>query len=231
MAGSEAIAPNAGDWPDQGSTAPPPLPTQSTLAKRPIVLLIHGTFANSTQCETADANPVRTNGGGASQNGCEEQAAPGFVADDGKAWWRIGSKVWRSFQNELIPEGLALAGDKEALGIEPGSLGADGHLKSHLEPFQWPGANTERARHKAGQMLLDRLLHLEEEGRDYHLIGHSHGGSVIWLALQKAILYRWRRSGEMSELCRLRHLRSWSTIGTAFPGVWCALARHLVLRG
>ena len=49
-------------------------------------------------------------------------------------------------------------------------------------------------------------LELESEGRGYHLVGHSHGGSVIWHALCRARLYR----------KDLTCLRSWSTVGTPY---------------
>jgi hypothetical protein len=54
--------------------------------------------------------------------------------------------------------------------------------------------------------LLDLLYRQESARRPYHLIGHSHGGSVIWLALQEAAA-----SGKP-----LDHLRSWATLGTPF---------------
>ena len=50
------------------------------------------------------------------------------------------------------------------------------------------------------------LLELEAEGRGYHLIGHSHGGSVIWHTLCRA------RLQQKDLTC----LRSWSTVGTPF---------------
>ena len=54
------------------------------------------------------------------------------------------------------------------------------------EVFHWSGENSERSRIKAGRDLLEYLLALESAGRGYHLIGHSHGGSVIWHALCRA---------------------------------------------
>src|ERR1700741_771370 len=47
------------------------------------------------------------------------------------------------------------------------------------EPFCWTGNNYESDRRKAARQLLDRLRKEDEAGRRYHLIGHSHGGSVI----------------------------------------------------
>lgn len=74
------------------------------------------------------------------------------------------------------------------------------------EVFHWCGENSERARIKAGHDLLEQLLKLEHRQTGYHLIGHSHGGSVIWHALREATLRR----------IKLDHLRSWSTVGTPF---------------
>lgn len=176
--------------------------------KQPVLLLIHGTFAT------------------ASHQDPETPSAP-LPSCKRLGWWEPGSSFWTSLQQALRPPGIVLAGDASALSPSPGSLDAEGDLPAHLRPFRWSSANTERARHQAAQQLLQRLLVFEEEGRDYHLIGHSHGGSVIWLALQKAVLFRWRQGGPLSQLYQLRHLRSWCTIGTAFlhyqgikVGIW-----------
>jgi hypothetical protein len=67
-------------------------------------------------------------------------------------------------------------------------------LKAHLPPgtsvsdesfisFAWDGRNSQVSRLEAGNTLLALLLMLEQEGRRYHLVGHSHGGSVIREAL------------------------------------------------
>ena len=83
----------------------------------------------------------------------------GDDANDGQKWWQAGSPVAAQLQSRL-PRGVRIA---------------DG-----AEVFHWSGDNSERARSKAALKLLDRLRALEAEGRDYHLVGHSHGGSVIW---------------------------------------------------
>lgn len=111
-----------------------------------------------------------------------------FAGDDddiGHRWWQQGSPAWNQLQRQL-PAGTRLP-----------ELG---------EVFHWSGQNSERARIKAGQDLLERLEELEAAGRSYHVIGHSHGGSVIWHALRLATLRR----------RTLNHLRSWSTVGTPF---------------
>lgn len=107
-------------------------------------------------------------------------------ADDaGKSWWQIGSIPWDQLRARL-PAGA--------------------RLPQRGEVFHWCGENSERARIKAGHDLLEQLLKLEQSQTGYHLIGHSHGGSVIWHALREATLRR----------IKLDHLRSWSTVGTPF---------------
>jgi hypothetical protein len=109
----------------------------------------------------------------------------GRETDDGDSWWQRGSPTWDELQKRL-PSGTRLA--------EQG------------EVFHWSGENSERARIKAAQQLLTHLLELESRGQSYHVMGHSHGGSVIWHALKSAELRR----------RPLEHLRSWATIGTPF---------------
>jgi hypothetical protein len=74
------------------------------------------------------------------------------------------------------------------------------------EPLQWKGRNKESDRRKAGRKLYRRLLGNERRGRAYHLIGHSHGGSVIWHALRQATRHKKTLPG----------LKSWTTLGTPF---------------
>jgi hypothetical protein len=118
----------------------------------------------------------------------------GREADQGDSWWQEGSAAWEELRKRL-PDGTRLS--------EQG------------EVFHWSGDNSERARIKAGIDLLEQMLQLEASGRKYHLIGHSHGGSVIWHALRQATLRRKDLTG----------LRSWTTVGTPFlhyrtSGAW-----------
>jgi hypothetical protein len=113
-------------------------------------------------------------------------------ADEGKKWWQLGS----SFSNEL------------------GALLASVTVAS---PFHWSGLNSELARRRAGSALLDRLRQMEAGSQRYHLVGHSHGGSVIWHALTQSAAQGRRLAG----------LKSWCTVGTPFltvaprwPNVW-----------
>jgi hypothetical protein len=94
-----------------------------------------------------------------------------------------------------------------------------------VSPFQWKdkertGPNRESERRIAGRQLFKELLELEGKGIPYHLVGHSHGGSVIWHALKESA-----RAGK-----QLSCLKSWTTVATPFiefgrDGSWL---RHLL---
>src|SRR5262245_8739064 len=107
----------------------------------------------------------------------------GDPSDEGPRWWQIGSTF-----------------DKKIRGM----LGEGFRVE---RPFHWSGANWETARAVAGKALLTRLRELDRLGSSYHLIGHSHGGSVILHALRLS-----RAAGQEP----LRGLRSWTTVGTPF---------------
>lgn len=109
----------------------------------------------------------------------------GDQSNEGEKWWQTGSPFSRKLQRHL-PEGVRLA---------------EGH-----EVFHWSGDNSERARSKAAGELLGHLRQHEADGKDYHLIGHSHGGSVVWQSLKMATLKDQRLPG----------LRSWTTVGTPY---------------
>ncbi|MFD8804337.1 alpha/beta fold hydrolase [Streptomyces sp. NPDC059597] len=88
----------------------------------------------------------------------------GDESDEGDRWWQRGSSTWRAL-TKTLPKGTRLP---------------DGRL------FHWTGANTQSERLSASMDLLVRLIDLERQGIRYHLVGHSHGGSVIWEALVSA---------------------------------------------
>jgi hypothetical protein len=106
-------------------------------------------------------------------------------ADEGESWWQRESDFHRWF--------VAQMGTR--LDCQP-SGGV----------FHWTGENTEWARQEAGRALAGSIRAMEEEQRPYHLVGHSHGGSVIWNALRDVA----------TEKNPLPNLRSWTTIGTPF---------------
>lgn len=118
----------------------------------------------------------------------------GSTESKGDHWWQSGSKVFEKLQS-LLPENSRVADEYQV--------------------FHWSGENSERARIKAARNLLRKVRKLESQGEDCHLVGHSHGGSVIWSALQLSMLIK----------RPLKGLRSWTTIGTPFlqhrsRGVW-----------
>lgn len=86
-------------------------------------------------------------------------------------------------------------------------------------PFKWSGANSEKDRRRAGRKLAARLNNLERDGRKYHLVGHSHGGSVIWHALWQSNM-------------RFDGLKSWTSVGTPyleFSPVWTGVTTIVTL--
>lgn len=109
----------------------------------------------------------------------------GEQANSGKKWWQHGSPTATQLEAKL-PEGIRVARDTEV--------------------FHWSGENSERGRSKAAAELLLHLDRQEAAGLEYHLVGHSHGGSVIWNALKMATIKRQPLDG----------LRSWTTVGTPF---------------
>lgn len=114
-------------------------------------------------------------------------------SDNGRRWWQRG-QASRTFFNWLN------AKLKDVAACE--------------RVFHWSGENKEQERRQAGRELLKVLRGYEREGRDYHLVGHSHGGSVIWCALREAA--RRPRGAGASRQDPLPHLRSWTTVGTPF---------------
>ncbi len=106
-------------------------------------------------------------------------------SDEGDAWWQIGSEPWNEFRQRL-PRHARLA--------------------ARGEVFHWSGENSERERIKAARELLEQLREYEVKQQPYHLVGHSHGGSVIWHALRLSLVERQQ----------LNWLKSWSTVGTPF---------------
>ncbi|MBC7822074.1 MAG: hypothetical protein IAG10_34750 [Planctomycetaceae bacterium] len=114
--------------------------------------------------------------------------------DKGDKWWQRESKFWNDLNNKLGGSGAVC-----------------------FEVFQWSGTNSEIARQQAATGLLLKLIHPNARGKRFHLIGHSHGGSVIWLALKMAEANS-HFFGLMpnGETWRLDNVKTWSTIGTPF---------------
>lgn len=109
----------------------------------------------------------------------------GDTTATGDKWWQLGSNFMTELSDRL---------DLDAERVE-------------LAPFQWEeGPNSEMHRRLAGGQLLKRLQDYEAEGSDYFIIGHSHGGSVIYNTLLQAVQRR----------VELPHLKQWCTVGTPF---------------
>lgn len=109
----------------------------------------------------------------------------GAVQDKGEAWWQRESKFWHFLQGRLQGRGTIQPADRV---------------------FHWSGANSERERRAAANRLAAWFCEFERNRQPYHLIGHSHGGSVIWRALNEAT----------AKGCPLAELRSCTTVGTPF---------------
>jgi hypothetical protein len=132
--------------------------------------------------------------------------------DIGTSWWQIGG----GFQEWLKGSG------ESDWSVQP-ILKTGSYVEEDNGIFHWSGANSELERRRAGQRLASLLRTFEEKGQPYALIGHSHGGSVIWHALLD--LYT---SG-----LKLDCLHSVVTLGTPFLrfGARWAWMRQLVLLG
>src|SRR5262249_51365156 len=113
------------------------------------------------------------------------------ASDIGNQWWLRGDPncyprvIWHRLNQRLAPHCECLP---------------DGEL------FHWSGENSESERIAAGAKLLRLILDHEKNGRVCHLVGHSHGGSVIWSALRQAARM------EVS----LADQTTWTTVGTPF---------------
>jgi hypothetical protein len=170
------------------------------------MLLIHGTFAHSD----------------------EDRFTPGDdpIDEAGRArWWQDGSDFARDLDALLAGEARCWPAD--VCAVMPWAHRSLGHRLemwtilgrrpfAWFRPrvritsrrlFAWSGMNSDAERRKAGRRLYQGLRRLEAMERPYHLIGHSHGGTVIWHALHLAA----RRGQE------LPGMRSWTTLGTPFP--------------
>jgi hypothetical protein len=106
--------------------------------------------------------------------------------DRGTKWWQCESAFWTDLNRQLAPDA--------ACGSPDGGV------------FHWSGLNSEGARRQAGRALYQWLRKLDDEGREVHLVAHSHGGSVIWHALLESLAAKHPLAG----------LRSWITVGTPF---------------
>jgi hypothetical protein len=111
----------------------------------------------------------------------------GDKSETGTAWWQLGS----AFLQDL----------GERLDLDPSRV--------EVIPFQWElGPNSEATRRAAGEALYEYLKFSEDSqyANDYYLLGHSHGGSVIYSMLLHSIV----------KGSPLNRLKCWCTVGTPF---------------
>jgi hypothetical protein len=100
-------------------------------------------------------------------------------------WWQTNSAFAKTLIQRFAESGQAIS----------------------ISAFIWSGKNSEIDRRKAGKKLCEVLKKMEMNGTSYHLIGHSHGGSVIEEALVRAIAYK---------KMKMARLLSVTTVGTPF---------------
>jgi hypothetical protein len=118
---------------------------------------------------------------------CIHGTAAGDPSDVGKKWWQRGSDFCTSMNQRLEPH------------VRCGA--SDGYV------FHWgDGPNSERERRQAGRELFEWLQNFEDKGHQYHVIAHSHGGSVVWHALIESVAAK----------RPLQSLRTWTTVATPF---------------
>ena len=105
----------------------------------------------------------------------------------GDRWWQVGSE----FASEAC----------ESLTTQITEIT---HVKWH--PFQWDGKNSEASRRAASKRLAIELMELDAADQPVFVIGHSHGGSIVEMAL--LTLAKQRKS--------LPNLKIWMTVGAPF---------------
>jgi hypothetical protein len=106
--------------------------------------------------------------------------------DEGNLWWQRNSQFWDQLNIKISPH--------HSCGPQDGRL------------YHWSGENSEAERQNAGENLLEWLESFESTGCSYHLVCHSHGGSIAWKALCEAVRVR----------KELKGLKTWTTLGTPF---------------
>src|SRR5262245_4211846 len=100
-------------------------------------------------------------------------------------WFQPGSPFWNELNRLVAPHARCNSSD---------------------ELFLWNADNSEMGRREGSRLLRERIRQLEKDHTPYHLVGHSHGGSVIWRALRTCLL-----NGDS-----LDYLAGWTTVGTPF---------------
>ncbi len=125
--------------------------------------------------------------------------------EEGPGWFQRDSDVVQKLEKLLGPQHV----------VNPDKIEVGGRAERVLDGvFRWSGRNSERSRRLAARKLLTCLRWYDEQGLDYHVVAHSHGGSVLWEGLQLAV--DGAQAAGDSEGQPLTHLKSWTTVGTPF---------------
>lgn len=124
-----------------------------------------------------------------------------FAADEsdtGQAWWQNGSAFYNYIKSNL--------GKQYSVNC------------SNNKAFHWSGENTMLARRQGAQKLMKLLAGYDAKGEGYHLVGHSHGGSLIWTAISMSTLDFEKNviRKKVKEINRLKGLKSFITVGSPF---------------
>lgn len=123
-------------------------------------------------------------------------------SDEGARWWQRDSQFVRDLTTRL-PHGIRL--------LDQGDF------------FAWSGANSYAERRYAAIELYKFLQKFESDDIPYHIVAHSHGGSIVWDTLtlfntkiESEVLLAdiFRKKQIMAD--RFTQLRSVTTIGTPF---------------
>lgn len=127
--------------------------------------------------------------------------------DEGHEWWQHRSNFWQNL-TQCLP----------------------GHIQQipQEQTFHWSGKNSATERRAAARRLLKLMQKLDKARQPYHLIGHSHGGSVIWDALLLAASSRRsgnKKKGSPDGPLALPGLLSWTSVGTPFIRSRASLSR------
>ncbi|MCR9232552.1 MAG: hypothetical protein NXI29_16185 [bacterium] len=157
------------------------------------VLLIHGTFAYDDQ-EQGDRWWQRSSHFSVTlERMSSEQGKRIKAVPEGKCFTYI-SPWWKRF---LV--------SRKKLSVED--------VQNRESVFHWSGDNTESARRAAAKLLLAHLQVFDSQG-PFHVIAHSHGGSILWDALCQA--QSEVKDSKENKPGALPNLKTWTSVGTPF---------------
>jgi pimeloyl-ACP methyl ester carboxylesterase len=93
--------------------------------------------------------------------------------------------------------------------LEGGFLAKIHKALYYIHAFGWSGTNSHYARQSASVRLMEFLSDLSNSSESIHLIGHSHGGTVIQFALENHSTLKRKNTWK-------EKVKSWTTVGTPF---------------